>query len=182
MQSISCQQDGNASVSLQCWFSSPTGVNPVTINADQSLSSETFQGLFGLGPGSINGTAIGELMGVTITPGITVEPQSSNGSLFPTGLFITQRRPTIDYTFRDFDDVSASYGSVFTAGTAAIAYLRARSGTGYSSNATEAHLKFSFADGIVATETLAASGTESGTATLRVYGESLTVATGSAIT
>ena len=180
--SISCQQDGNATVSLQCAFSSPTGVNPVTVNANQSLSAETFQGLFGLGPGSINSNTISELLGITINPGITIEPQGANGSLFPTAIYITQRRPSMDFTFRDFADVAANFGSVFTVGTAAIAYLRARSGTGYASNASEAHLKFSFADGIVATEQLAASGTESGTVTMRVYGESLTVAVDSAIT
>lgn len=181
--SISVSQDGNASVSLQCWFRSTDGLtNPVTLNEDQSLASETFQGLFGLGPGSVNGNTLTELLSVTVNPGITVEPQTANGGLFPSGLYITARRPSIDYTFRDVADLAANFGSVFTVGTAAIAYLRARSGTGYSSNVSTAHIKFSFTDGIVAAEQVSASGTESGTVTMRVYGESLAVATGSAIT
>lgn len=181
--SISVQQGGNATISLMVYVRSTDGfTDPVTVNADQSISSETFQGLFGLGPGSVNGNTLTELQGVTINPGITVEPQLANGGQYPTLLHITTRRPTMDFTFRDFADLQANFNASFTTGTAAVAYLRARSGTGFAATTAESHIKFSFTDGMVTTEAMAAQGTDTGSATLRVYGESLAVATSSAIT
>lgn len=180
--SLRCNQDDEAAIAeLMVHFRSTDGITvPVTVSTDQNLAAQTFNAQFGLGPGSINGTAIPELVGVSINPGITVEPQRVNGGIYPSSLFITQRRPSIDFVFEDMDALS-TYSAQFTVMTAAIAYFRKRSGVSYVADATEEHIKFSFADGIITTESISAQGVGRTQATLRCFGEALTVDATSAI-
>jgi hypothetical protein len=171
------QGDAAAMASLMVYFRSTDGLTaPVTVSTDQNIASQTFNAMFGLGAGSINGTAIPELVGVAINPGITVIPQRVNGGIYPSAFFISQRRPTIDFIFEDLDALS-TYSALFTVMTAAVARFRKRSGVSYVAAATEQHISFSFADGIVTTETVRASGVDNAQATLRCYGETLTVDT-----
>lgn len=182
---FSCNQDDEAAMAeLMCYFRSTDGVTePVAEAIGASLASQSFNAQYGLGPASINGTAIPQLVGVSINPGITVEAQRVNGGIYPTALFITQRRPSIDFTFEDLDAL-ATYSAQFTVMTAAIAYFRKRSGVSYLADTglgNEQHCKFSFADGIVNTETVQGSGVGRAQATLRCFGETLTATATSAI-
>lgn len=175
------QDDEAAMAELQLFFRSTDGATePVAEATSQTLAAQSFNAQYALGPGSINGTAVPELVGVSINPGITVEPQAVNGGIYPTALFITMRRPTIDFIFEDLDAL-ATYSAQFTAMTAAIAYFRKRSGASFVADATEEHIKFSFADGIITTETVSGSGVNRAQATLRCYGETLTASAASAI-
>lgn len=180
---IECQQDGDAMVSLECFFRSTDGVtNPVTQNENATLSAETFDSVYSLGPASINGSTVGEVLSLSVDPGITVKQDRSNGGQYPDALYIQERNPTITITFRDYADQAANYSFGATVGTAMVAYLRKRSGTGYVANGTAQHIKFSFTDGMTHMDDFSASGNEDGIVTHRYYGESLAVSAASAIT
>jgi hypothetical protein len=178
------QDDDGASANLECYFQSTDGFTvPFATNSSQSLSSQSFVGMYGLGPCSIDGTTLGETVGFTVNPGITVSPEKHNGGLFPDTLYITTRRPSIEIQFNDFDDVDSILGdAVWTAiGSNCVCYMRARSGAGYVANGTTSHVSFTFAGGIVDMQTVSASGSSSGVASVILYGESLTAAAGVAI-
>lgn len=179
---FSVNQDDEAAIAeLEVHFRSTTGfAEPVAEAASQALASQAFNAQYGLGPASINGTAIPELVGISVNPGITVEAQKTNGALYPTALFITQRRPSIDFIFESLDAL-ATYSAQFTVMTAAIAYFRKRSSVSYVADGTAEHCKFSFADGITTTESVQSSGVSRAQATLRCYGEVLTATATSAI-
>lgn len=176
------QGDEGASVSLDVHLISSDGATvPVTAAGSQSLASQSFNAMYSLGAGSINGTAIPELVGVSINPGIQVEKQSIDGFNYPTAVFINSVDPYIDFIFEDMDAV-ATYAPLFTVGSAAIAYFRKRSGVSFVADGTAQHCKFSFADGLVVAQGIQHSGINRGQATLRVYGEALTASGASAIT
>lgn len=182
-RSIECQQDGDATVSLEAFLRSTDGVtSPFTQNEDQSLSGETFDSVYSLGPASINGNAIGEVLSLSVDPGITVKVDRSNGGQYPSQLYIQMLDPTITITFRDYADQAANFAAGATVGTALVAYLRKRSGAGYVANGTAQHIKFSFGDGITNMEDFSAEGNEDGIVTHRFHGESLVVSATSAIT
>lgn len=175
------QGDEGAMVSLDAHFYSSDGATaPVEPASSQSLASQSFNAMYALGPGSINGTAIPELQGVVINPGITVIKQSEDGYNWPTEIDIQVRDPYIDFIFEDMDALD-TYSALFTVGTAAIAYFRKRSGISFVADATAQHCKFSVADSLIVPQTISHSGVNNGQATLRVFGEALTATAASAI-
>lgn len=178
-----CNQDDEAAIAeLMVYFRSTDGVTvPVTISVGQTLAAQSFNAQYGMGAGSINGAAIPELVGISVNTGITIDPQRTNGGIYPSALFIKDRRPSIDFTFEDLDAL-ATYSAQFTVMTAAVAYFRKRAGVSYAADGSLVHIKFSFADGITTTETIQAAGTNRASATLRCYGETLTATPTSAIT
>ena len=175
------QGDPAALAKLMCHFRSTNGIaEPVSESINQTLAAQSFNAMYALGPGSINGNTIDQLQGIVVTPGITVLPQYQDGGIYPTDLFIQTQQPTIDYLFEDLDAIE-TFSAQFTVMTAAIAYFRKRSGVSFVSDATEEHVKFSFADGIVSTQSIQSSDVNNGQATLRCYGEALTATASSAI-
>jgi hypothetical protein len=174
-------QDGNASIDLQAIFQSTDGTDPVTLSSANALASQAYNKLWTLGPCSINGTAIGEVIRARINYGIEVLVERHNGMNFPDRVYIVRRRPSIDLTFNDFDTLD-DFAAAFTEMTAAVVYFRRRLTATFDLDASTTHCKFSFADGIVSTETIEASDDQTGTATLRLFGEALTHNGASAIT
>ncbi|HSG72504.1 MAG TPA: hypothetical protein VLA12_18980, partial [Planctomycetaceae bacterium] len=79
-------------------------------------------------------------------------------------------------------DAQALLSSVHTVMTGATCYMRKRSGVGYVADVTAQHCKFTFTDGLITTDGIQASGTGSGTCSVRLYGEGLTVSAATAIT
>lgn len=176
------QADEGASVSLDAHFISSDGTTvPVTATGSQTLASQSFNAMYSLGPGSINTEVIPQLVGVSINPGITVEKQSVDGYNYPTAIFIKEIDPYIDFLFESMAAL-VTHSPLFTVGSAAVAYFRKRSGISFVANGTAQHCKFSFADGLVAAESIQHSDVNRGQATLRVYGETLTASGASAIT
>lgn len=176
------QDDEGASASLDVHFISSDGTTePVAEATGQSLASQSFNAMYALGPASINATSIPEIVGISVNPGITVQKQRHTGFNYPTAIFIDGQDPFIDFIFEDLDAL-ATYSAQFTAMTAAVAYLRKRDGVGFSADVNLDHIQFSFADGIVAAQTIQASGVNRGQATLRCWGEALTATSGVAIT
>lgn len=183
---FSCNQDDDGAVAnLECYFRSTDGVtNPIATNSSQALASQTFIGLYGLGPCNLLGTALSEVVGISVGTGIEVRTESHNGGLYPDRIYIVRRRPFFDLTFNDFDDIDTIIpDAVWTSiGSNCDAYFRQRAGTGYTANGSAAHIKFTLSSGVIDLNSLRASGADSGQATVRVWGTSLTAAAGSTIT
>lgn len=181
--SFSLPAGGDATVSLECLFLSSDGDTiPVTVNTGVTLSAETFQSKFTLGPVSVNGTALNDVTGVTVSTGIEVTPLFYRFNYAPFA-FIARRRPVIDITLYDLDDLNA-LGAGWGAGTALVVYARKRAVTGFVDDATAEHISFSFADGLIQPVASVAGEGVGGnsTRTLRFMGESLTVTDDTAIT
>lgn len=172
-------QDGEAALAdVECWFRSTDGLTmPAAVNVNQSLAAQSFNAQYALGPVTVNGAAIPEIVEVSVNPGITVRSSRHDGGIYPQKLYIVDRRPTIDLTFEDFDEAIAGYLAL----TAAVVYFRKRSGVGFAADVSTVHCAFSFADGIATAEQLSASGQQDGRCTVRLHGEALTASAASAI-
>lgn len=170
--SASVSQDGNATFDLETIIRSTNGTNPITISSGQSLSSQAFNALWTLGPVSVNGTAIEEVVSARINYGITVEVKRFGGLNFPQRVYITMRRPSIDLTFHDFAELQG-FAAAHTVMTGAIVFFRKRSGASFVADDTTGHAKFSFTDGLIGMQPLEAANAQDGTATVRLYGETL---------
>lgn len=181
--SFSSSQDQEAStVSLELWFRSTDGAtDPVTSATGASLASQSFNVSYDHGPVLVNASEVAEVTGFTVNPGIEVRAKRYQGLPFPTALYIVQRRPTIDLEFEDFDDAEAFVGTVTAMSSCACYMRKLADGSSHVAEATAEHVKFSFTDGIVTLETLSASGTEDGTATVRLYGDTLAASATNAI-
>jgi hypothetical protein len=172
----------NASASLECVFVSSDGDTvPVGVNVSQALASQSFVGLYGLGPVSVNGTVLTEVLGATITPGIRLDARMYEKN-YARNVHIIARRPVIEIRTYDLPGLSA-LGPAWGVGTACVVYARRRSGVSWALDAATSHVKFSFADGIIKPVAgLSGAGNGDGTRTLRFFGESLVVTGSSAIT
>lgn len=181
--SISASQDDPAiRLTIEVHFLSSDGFTaPVTISTAQSLASQAFNVIHTFGGVYYAGSQITESVGWSVNFGIEVEKSSHDGGNFPIRAYIVNRRPTIDIEFEDLDAV-ATTDILAEAMTAGAVYGRKRTAGGiFVADATTAHLKFSFADGITATESIEANGTGRAKAAIRLYGEALTASAASAI-
>lgn len=168
-------ETGNASASLDCHFKSTDGdTNPVTVNVSQNVASESFNGLWGMGPVSVNGTTIPKVLGVTVNPGIALQ-KHAYGKNFTQDIFLGERNPFIEIRTYDMDILSA-LGSGFGVVTSVVVYARKRSGASWALDASTVHCKFSFADGMGLFADWSTGATGSATRVLRIWGETLTVA------
>ena len=184
---ISGSQDNEAVIlTVQVIFYSTTGLaNPVTFNTGASLAAQSFNVMYDFGPvyadlGS-GSAQIAEATGWTVNTGLVVVPRRYNGGVYPSKLFIVQRNPTIEITFEDFDD-AAAFGTVYDALTSCAVYGRKRADGGtHVADATEEHVKLSFATGISDIRTLGGSDRTNGQASIMLTGKALTAAVTSAI-
>lgn len=180
------QDDDGASCNLDLIFKSSNGITaPVTFDVADSVISTAETSVYALGPASINGTAIAGVTGVTVNTGIEIEAKRYNGSQYPQLIYIRAQRPSIDLQFESLEAIG-NFGAAFTVMTAAAVYFRKRSGIGYVADATAEHVKFTFADGLITTETISGAGGNDGIqsagGTVRLFGEALTASATSAIT
>jgi hypothetical protein len=182
---VSCsasQDDPMIRLTIDVHFISSDGFTaPVTISTGQSLAAQSFNAIHTFGGVYYGGSQIVESVGWTVNFGIEVEKSSADGGNFPTRVYITNRRPTIDIEFEDLDSVAA-VDVLAEAMSSAAVYARKRSAGGiFVADATEQHIKFSFANGITSTESIDANGTSRARAAIRLHGEALTVSAASAI-
>ncbi|MCA9017267.1 MAG: hypothetical protein KDA77_18185 [Planctomycetaceae bacterium] len=165
-------QGGNASVDIELVLISDDGLKPFATNASASIASAAFTAQYTIGPVTINGTAITEPLSITVNPGIQVEVRRFDGLNYPQVVNIISRDPSITINFRDIADFHAFTGSV--AGLSSFsAFFRKRDATGFVAEATEEHVKFTFADGLLEAGNFSVSGQESGTPSITVHGETL---------
>ncbi len=184
---ISGSQDNEAVIlTVQVIFYSTTGLaNPVTFNTGATLGAQAFNAQYDFGPVYVDlgggSSQVAEATGWTVNTGIVATPRRYDGGIYPSKVFITQRNPTIEITFEDFDD-AAAFGTVYDALTSCAVYGRKRADGGtHVADATEEHCKFSFAAGISDIQTLGGSERTNGQASIMLTGKALTAATTSAI-
>lgn len=151
--------------------------DPIEQVDDQTLIAQAFEAMFGLGPAVADAAALVGVMGHTVNFGISIEPEKTDGAIYPTTHFIITRNPTIDIRFRSFDSLAA-VKPLFEAMTSLAVYHRKRApGSTYVANGTAEHVSFSFADGIKQITDISGSGNQPAIPTLRCSGEALTVST-----
>lgn len=171
------QGDVASMIDLMVHWESDGFTDPVAQVLNQTLAAQDFQAMFGLGPGVLNGTTVGGVIGHTVNFGLTVEPEQTNGAIFPTTHFITETNPTIDLQFRTVAQLNA-FTAIAAAMTSLVVYHRKRApGSKYVANATAEHISFSFADGIQSLQNVTGQGNQPAIPTLRCHGELLTVST-----
>lgn len=166
-----------ATCDLEVRFRSSDGITaPITVSNSASLASTSLSTSFGLGKVYVGGVEVSYLTGITINPGIQLQMQRVGGGIYPLYHYITLREPSIDFTV---EDARLAYTYIFRYGdgTTAVpiaAFFRARKHrSAYELDATEAHVKFSFADALTKMESLEASQTGNGSTTIRCYGKAL---------
>lgn len=177
------QGDAFAMIDVQGFLESTTGfAAPCSLLTGQSLAAQAFGAAYGLGNAVLDGVTVGGHIGHTVNFGITVEPDYSNGAIFPLADFITSRMPSIDLRFKSVEQL-ATFTVLAKALTSLAVYFRKRTaGSTYVADATEVHVGVSFANGIESMEQVQASGAQPAVPTLRVYGELIAVDTTAAIT
>lgn len=182
------QDTGPATVGLECVFVSTDGETaPVSELGSQTLAASSFVGLYGMGPvvvttaGPVN-TVLDRPSGFTVRPGITMRPEFARGKNYAEEAFIVPPVvPVIEVTCYDLDSLLGSLGG-WGAILGLTCYLRKRSQTGFVADASLAHIKFSFADGITDVGISGSGGGADALKTYTFYGEALTIAAGVAIT
>lgn len=176
-----------ATADFEVAFLSSDGLTaPVSITPDVTLSSQTAQAAYRLGPayGTKDGgssTLVKGCVGWTVNPGIVLELEKFDGAIYPQNAYIKQRDPSIDLTFLDEEDLDF-WCDLFNAMDACTVYLRKMTEGGtVVAAATAEHIGFSFAEGITTCEGISGSGTDTALPTLRITGESLSVSVATAI-
>ncbi len=179
-RTLSVSPDDDGTLSLETFLRSTDGNNPCTISTGQSINADQYNARWALGPVSFNGTAIDEVVSVSIDFGIEVRAVRLTGN-FPQRLYIVRRRPSVTIVFTDFAEAQL-FAAAHTVMTALVVYLRKRSGATFVSDVTAEHVRVSFGDGMAQLDTLGASAGENGTGSVTLFGEAITVAAASAIT
>lgn len=172
-----------ATVNLEVhWISSDGTSSAFTGSSGNSIAAEAYNVEFALGPVDINGTDLSTVQSIRVNPGLQVVKRGGNGAAYPTHCSIQRADPSIDITVDDIDEVIA-YTDGFTDCTSFECYFRKRADGGiYVADGTAEHIKFSFANGMLALETIDAPETGNGQTTIRIHGEAMTVSAASAIT
>ena len=182
-ESITCPRVGAPHATGKLIYLSSDGkLCPFVESINQSLSSQAFAALFGMGPVFINTVHVPRMVGYTINFGIGLsERQNYDGAVYPSDIFIETFDPTVEIQVEDFDQFSSMVpNGVITGFTA---YMRKRaSGSTYVADATAQHVKLSFSSGIIKPQAISANETKHGSGGIRVEARSLTVSTASAVT
>lgn len=99
---LSAAQGGNAVLSLEALPTYDETNNPLVLATSQSLVGSPSVGeLFTVGPVIVNGTTVGDVMGIDIDFGIDVRTETSDGLVWPTYCYIAARQPLITVRCRD---------------------------------------------------------------------------------
>lgn len=170
IQSIQAQQDGDfASATLQTLYYSPDGADPLTKSANQALVTTAYQPQFGMGPVTIGGTRVTDIVGWAVNPGLSIQEYRVDGNAFPTKIFVLQSDPSIDITFKHAPSI-ASLGLYSSATVVVYAYKRTDGGI-YSGSSD--HISITSTSPLIAFERVSAQGTQPGDVTYRIYCKTL---------
>lgn len=182
--SFSASQDGEATASADVKFLSTTGeANPLASAVSQTLSAQSYNAAYTLGPAKIGASQVPEVTAMTINPGLQVEAKFYNGGTFPISCVIVQRNPTIELTVADFDAFN-THGPMFSDNDSqdVVGYFRKMApGSTRVADATAQHCAFTLTDGIITVPDFSAQDTSDGSGTILITGKSLAVSATSAI-
>ena len=176
---ITFSKDEDTTVGLEAYIISGDGTDPITINTAQTIAADAHNARWALGPVSINGTAIENVVSVRVTTGVRVKTERLEGN-FPEIANIVEQSPTMTITFKNFAEAQG-FAAAYTPQTAALVYGRKRSGASFVANGTAQHCSLSFADGLIRLDDMGAQQGEDGTGTVTLFGEALTASAATAI-
>jgi hypothetical protein len=147
---INLTQDQPATATFQSWG---VGQTPLVVALSQSATafSPGSDEFFGLGPVTVNGTAVNGVSSVSIETGIQVFPLRSDGLLGPRSIVIVQILPVLTITAFG-DDARAAANEIGTAlngTTGAICFAKKRAATGFVADASTVHCSFQAKHGVV---------------------------------
>ena len=162
-------------------LSSDGTTHPYTINTNQSLAASAFTGSYSMGPVTLDPTGVGVLAEVDRITAWTVSPSNNvtrylyGADDFPTELDVTEVNPTASFTFADLD-TAQSFATTIEDFAAINLWAKARAANGrHTANASAAHIKIAFADGVKILEVIEGSDRGRVTGTVRI--EAATVPT-----
>ena len=189
---ITCAHQGLAELEYEAAAAWDGTNDPFQIAEASALpSAPTDAERFTIGGVQIGGVALTDIINVDIDLGLTVTAEGADSDLWPTHVSLEQFNPKI--TFRGKKAEWWAAAGIPLVGKAAthansIVYLRKRTQTGFETDVTAEHIKFTI-DGLAyLTDLFNADGTKSGETGLVVEGEfdgtndALTIDTASAIT
>jgi len=181
-QSVTAPRAGAVTASGAIHYLSGDGlVPPFEALVGQTLPAQAFTAMWGGGPVWINGTRIARQVGFSVNFGCQYsEKQHYDGCPYPSDIFLEEINPVIEIQVEDFDQIASLEGVAQITQFSAFLRRRVPGGT-YIADATAAHLKFSFANGIIVPQALRASETKHGNAALRISGVSLAVTSAAAV-
>jgi hypothetical protein len=179
---ISASQDADAEMELLMTWKSPDGITaPYAINDNQSLSASSYIGQYALAECVLNGITIEQMVSVSIDPAMALSSKRFVGN-YPKKTYIRTLRPMFELSFEDFDEVYAALtGGGYKAITSAVVYFRKRSGTGFVSDASSAHIALSLSGGMSRLDTLGAQGFDEGEGRLSLAGDAIAYSRASTI-
>lgn len=143
---LSANQGGNAMLSVEAHAVYDESVDPLVIATSQELpAAGSVSELFTVGPVSINGAALNDVVGININFGVNLLIDPTDGLVWPRWLNINTRQPVITIDCRDV----AQLGTLGLLGAAqdandSIIYLRKRSeGAALVADDVAEHISFS---------------------------------------
>ena len=174
--------DTGATCSMEARFRSSDGLaSPITLTNTASLASSTLGDSFGLGPVFINDVEITELVGITVTPNITLQIQRVGGGIYPVAHYLISTEPGFDIPSENVALLTAFVPN-FGSSVAIDAYFRKRLDGGvFVDDEDEEHVRFSSAGGLVKADSMEVNRNSNGTITLRFHAKAMTAAAGVAI-
>jgi hypothetical protein len=134
----------SASFEGRAWKSDGTIPYAVTTGALPSITAQTAS--YGLGPVSINGTAYSNVSDVTITTGISIVAEFSEGLVYPKRVFVLARQPRVVITLTRPPAIAVPTA---LSSTGLVVYARKRTKTSFVADGTAEHVKLTFEEGVV---------------------------------
>jgi hypothetical protein len=171
--------DTGATCTMEARFRSSDGLtDPVTVTNTASLASSTLGDSFGLGRVWIDDVEITQLVGITVTPNITLQIQRVGGGIYPVAHYLISTEPVVDITSEDLsllDTFTPNYGSA----AAIQAYFRKRKdGAVFFDEDEEEHVRFSSTGALSKADSFEVNRNSNGTITIRAHMKTLTAAAG----
>lgn len=182
IQQIAASGDGDAIADVMAMFASIDGLSvPVDDATGETISGQTFTGLYSFGGVAIGSAVDSRATGVTVNTGITLTPwPKTSGYVYPTALSITQRNPYIDIEFADIKAAASDYGPNFAALASAVAYFRLRADGGTFASGSS-HVSITSSGGIIDIQQIQGTADSPGSGTVRLWCKGLTSSTAAAI-
>lgn len=182
VESISGKINESSETSMTLRYKSTDGfVSPVSFVGSISLSDATFLAEYQLHSISVNGTTLGQIMGVDVNTGIKVIEQKGGGGPYATAFYINEGLPSISITTEDVAYAGSVINAAGLGSGIAINFARRKSAGVIEDLADEVHIIISGAVGIGQAETIGGDSRGNASNTIKINPLTLTAATGVAL-
>lgn len=151
LRSIDVTSKGVATASFQ--IKGEVSTKPWTIAADQALGAGTpgVNVQYGMGPLSVNGSAVAQIESVRIDPGLTELEDLSDGAIGVVEIKTGAVLPAFSFTCGNSEFKATVDNGIALSSTGLIFYFRRRAlgGTHYVADGTTSHIKAQILNGII---------------------------------